>query len=109
LAAILSPEKALINTEQVRLQCVQLQDKVKATKSSLASSDSLSQIINAGISSLEVRKRQAIDTSNLFEDVLSVRKEIQAVQTPAAPLEQRTLNMARGMSIMTSLEPRGVI
>ena len=50
-----------------------------------------------------------MDTSNLFEDVLSVRKEIQAVQSAATPLEQRTLNMTRAMSIMTSLEPRGVI
>lgn len=98
-----------MNTELVRLQCVQLQGKVQATKSSLASSDTLSQIINAGISSLEVRKRQAMETSNLFEDVLSVRKEIEAVQITATPLEQRTLNMARAMSIMTSLEPRGVV
>ena len=68
-----SQDPSIMDISQMSLQLTQLNQKVQETRTSLDSSNSLSQIINAGVQSLETRKKRAKETLNMFDDIVQLR------------------------------------
>jgi len=66
-------DPSIMDISQMSLQLTQLNEKVQETRASLDSSNSLSQIINAGVQSLETRKKRAKETLNMFDDIVQLR------------------------------------
>jgi hypothetical protein len=75
-----------MNITGLNTQLSLLGHKVEGANEYLEQSKSLSSTINAGISSLEARKKRANDTLNLFTDVVELRGSVQMVKKALASL-----------------------
>jgi hypothetical protein len=71
----------------------------------LQSSNSLSQILNAGVNSLETRKTRARNTLNLFDDIVQLRGSLNHIQDCLADdrSEDATYFMAKAMALIKVL------
>ena len=75
-----------MNITGLNTQLSLLSHKIEGANEYLEQSKSLSSTINAGISSLEARKKRANDTLNLFTDVVELRGSVQMVKQALASL-----------------------
>ena len=89
------------------VQLAQLKEKIAATKEFLESSSSLSQVINSGINSLEVRKVRARESANLFEDIVQLRQSYASAQAALSEgdMDQTAYHMAKALSLAKVLGP----
>lgn len=98
-----------INIDGLNSHLSQLNDKISGAHDYLDKCKSLSETINAGISSLELRKARAADTLHLLTDVVEVRGSVKMVKKSLAnakdskqldQLETATYFMQKTMSLM---------
>jgi hypothetical protein len=98
-----------MNVSQLSVQLTQLRQRVGETKESLDSSSNLSQIINAGISSLEVRKTHAKEAADAFDDIVQLRTLLTQLQATIidsqteVQLEQATYLLAKALALFNVL------
>ena len=85
-----------------------LQVKVKSTKDSLEASNQLSEVINSGVNSLEIRKQRATLAANSFDDICQLRSLIIQVRDSlrggSTDIEGATVGMARALAVIKALD-----
>ena len=75
-----------MNISGLNTQLSLLSNKIEGANDYLEQSKSLSSTINAGITTLEIRKKRANDTLNLFTDIVELRGSVQMVKGALASL-----------------------
>ena len=75
-----------MNISGLNTQLSLLSNKIEGANDYLEQSKSLSSTINAGITTLEIRKKRAFDTLNLFTDIVELRGSVKMVKGALASL-----------------------